>query len=62
MLVPNASDAATSTTNGTFDGIFQNEPFQMSIAADVAWTIIFSLMIGGAIIGNLVVFWIVLGK
>jgi hypothetical protein len=34
----------------------------MPYAADAAWTAIFSLMIASAIIGNLVVFWIVLGK
>lgn len=37
-------------------------PFQMTFAADVAWTIFFSAMIVNAIIGNIVVFWIVLGK
>ena len=38
------------------------EPFQMEVAADVIWTSVFGLMIGGAIIGNLVVVWIVLGN
>ena len=38
------------------------EPFQMEVAADVIWTSVFGLMIGGAIIGNLIVVWIVLGN
>jgi hypothetical protein len=37
-------------------------PFKMDPMADAAWTIVFSLMIISAIAGNLVVFWIVLGK
>lgn len=37
-------------------------PFRMSEVADIVWTIVFSLMIVAAIIGNVVVFWIVLGK
>ena len=36
--------------------------FQMPYAADVSWTVVFSIMITCAILGNLVVFWIVLGK
>ena len=53
--VPTPSDdaAAASATAS---------PFQMAYPADVAWTVIFSSMIMSAIIGNLVVFWIVLGK
>ncbi len=37
-------------------------PFRMSQHADVAWTVVFSLMIVSAIVGNLIVFWIVLGS
>ena len=37
-------------------------PFHLTQAADIGWTVFFGLMIGGAIIGNLVVIWIVLGK
>jgi hypothetical protein len=37
-------------------------PFSMTPTADIGWTVFFGLMIGGAIIGNLVVIWIVLGK
>ena len=37
-------------------------PFHMTQTADIGWTLFFGLMIGGAIIGNLVVIWIVLGK
>ena len=36
-------------------------PFQMPLAADLIWTFIFGTMIGCAILGNLVVIWIVLG-
>jgi hypothetical protein len=32
----------------------------MSVGADIGWTVIFSIMIINAIIGNIVVFWIVL--
>ncbi len=35
---------------------------RMSFGADVGWTVVFSLMIINAIIGNIVVFWIVLCK
>ena len=40
------------------------DPFtsRMSVGADVGWTVIFSIMIINAIIGNIVVFWIVLCK
>ena len=37
-------------------------PFKMKPAADIFWTVIFSVMLVCAISGNLVVFWIVLGK
>ena len=37
-------------------------PFHMTPTADIGWTVFFGLMIGGAIIGNLVVIWIVLGN
>ena len=37
-------------------------PFKMDPAADVIWTVVFSIMLVSAIAGNLVVFWIVLGK
>ena len=40
----------------------EQHPFRMEYAADVAWTVVFSFMITSAILGNLVVFWIVLGK
>ena len=36
--------------------------YNMSAAAGVAWTVVFSAMIICAIVGNLAVFWIVLGK
>ena len=55
--------------NITDDDIMEDEDpsmdkphFQMPYAADVSWTVIFSIMITCAILGNLVVFWIVLGK
>ncbi len=35
---------------------------RMSVGADVGWTVVFSIMIINAIIGNIVVFWIVLCK
>ena len=53
------SSVQTSNEKTAFTG---DEPFQMSFGADIAWTIVFGLMIGNAIIGNLVVFWIVLGN
>ena len=37
-------------------------PFQMTYSADVGWTVFFGIMIGSAIIGNLVIVWIVLGN
>ena len=37
-------------------------PFQMPLAAEVVWTLFFSVMIVNAVIGNIVVFWIVLGS
>ena len=36
--------------------------YNMSAAADIAWTVVFSAMIICAIVGNIAVFWIVLGK
>ena len=57
--VPAASDLGTGATEGE---IIDDDSIKMSYAADVAWTFIFSVMIVIAIIGNLVVFWIVLGK
>ena len=36
-------------------------PFQMPLAADLIWTFMFGTTIGCAILGNLVVIWIVLG-
>ena len=35
---------------------------RMSVGADIGWTVVFSIMIINAIIGNIVVFWIVLCK
>ena len=32
----------------------------MSLAADVSWTVVFSLMITVAIIGNIIVLWIIM--
>ena len=32
----------------------------MSLAADVSWTVVFSLMIIVAIVGNIIVLWIIL--
>ena len=37
-------------------------PFGMGLGADIAWTAGFSLMISSAIVGNLAVFWVILGK
>ena len=58
--------AAPSTTPSPHDdrggGGDEAGAFQMAYSADVAWTVIFSSMIMSAIIGNLVVFWIVLGR
>ena len=55
--------------NSTDDDIMDDDDpsmdkphFQMPYAADVSWTVVFSIMITCAILGNLVVFWIVLGK
>ena len=40
----------------------QQPPFRMNYTADVAWTVVFSFMITSAILGNMVVFWIVMGE
>ena len=55
--------------NSTDDDIMDDDDpsmdkphFQMPYAADVSWTVVFSIMITCAILGNLVVFWIVLGE
>ena len=55
---------AASAADGEFDegGGGDEALYNMSRAADVAWTVVFSLMISCAIGGNLAVFWIVLGK
>ena len=56
---------AGSILDGEFDedgGGGDEALYNMSRAADVAWTVVFSLMISCAIGGNLAVFWIVLGK
>lgn len=45
----------TSITSGS-----SSSPQHMSPEADVSWTVVFSLMIACALIGNTVVFWIVL--
>ena len=50
-LAPTAEDAESSTKG----------PFLMPLTADLIWTFIFGTMIGCAILGNLVVIWIVLG-
>ena len=50
------------TANGEFDEEGDDEAlYNMSEAADIAWTVVFSVMIICAIVGNLAVFWIVLG-
>ena len=51
-------------TDGEFDeeGGGDEALYNMSRAADIAWTVVFSVMIIAAIVGNLAVFWIVLGK
>ena len=54
--------ATYSTPNTGKDAEMDTEPFQMSSGAAVAWTVVFSLMIGTAIAANLLVLWIVLGK
>ena len=59
------SHRAASAADGEFDvdgGGGDEALYNMSRAADVAWTVVFSLMISCAIGGNLAVFWIVLGK
>ena len=60
------SHRAPSISDGEFDegggGGGDEALYNMSRAADVAWTVVFSLMISCAIGGNLAVFWIVLGK
>ena len=61
----NQISSTISSVNGNIERTIEfedGEPFQMSYGADVGWTIVFGLMIGNAIIGNLVVFWIVLGN
>lgn len=68
MLQQNLSAAAPSgdflsNTTGYDDvAVSETEPFRMDYRADVIWTVVFSIMITSAILGNLVVFWIVLGK
>ena len=58
------STISSIETNNTENNITdeKGEPFQMSLGADIGWTLVFGLMIGGAIVGNLVVLWIVLGN
>lgn len=59
----NISSTISSTIEDTEIGpIDDNGPFQMSLSADLIWTFIFGSMIGCAILGNLVVIWIVLGN
>ena len=36
--------------------------FQMDPVADITWTVVFTSMLVCAVVGNLIVFWIVLGK
>ena len=65
-----ASQSVSTTTSIESDiekTVMDNEPeaegpFQMTYSADVGWTIFFGIMIGSAIIGNLVIVWIVLGN
>ncbi len=58
-------DATTTTlptTTTTTSSSSSSSPSHMTLAADIAWTVVFSSMITSAIVGNMVVFWIVLGK
>ena len=62
-LIQNISTTISSTREDTeITPIDDNEPFQMAFSADLIWTFVFGSMIGCAILGNLVVIWIVLGK
>ena len=57
------SSHLTVVSEGEFDEEVGDEAlYNMSRAADIAWTVVFSVMIICAIVGNLAVFWIVLGK
>jgi hypothetical protein len=63
-----AVDSALTTLENVIEAAVEEEddkspaPFHMGHTADVAWTIVFSVMITCAIVGNLAVFWIVLGE
>ena len=66
LAIPSVS-TTTSIESDIEKTVMDNEaeaegPFQMTYSADVGWTIFFGIMIGSAIIGNLVIVWIVLGK
>ena len=52
----------TEATENSRDHNTARDAFQMSLGSDIAWTIVFGLMITGAIVGNLVVLWIILGR
>ena len=59
----NMSSHLTVVADGEFNEESGDEAlYNMSQAADIAWTVVFSVMIICAIVGNLAVFWIVLGK
>ena len=55
------SSSSVASASSSSSGESETSPFQMSYVADVTWTLVFSVMIVSAILGNLVVFWIVLG-
>ena len=66
LAIPSVS-TTTSIESDIEKTVMDNEaepegPFQMTYSADVGWTIFFGIMIGSAIIGNLVIVWIVLGN
>ena len=66
LVTPSVS-TTTSIESDIEKTVMDNEaetegPFQMTYSADVGWTIFFGIMIGSAIIGNLVIVWIVLGN
>ena len=55
-VYPNATDKYEKS-NQSFELNFQMDP-----VADITWTIVFTSMLVCAVVGNLIVFWIVLGK
>ena len=55
-------ELASNWTHNTGNGSKANNTYTMGPIPDFFWTAIFSIMLVVAIFGNLIVFWIVLGK